>query len=245
MNAESHGLIVQLLAFSSLLTLLLTTSNVIDVASHSDDPSPPPSDANEQPSGAHVAPVTAASGSDLMLTWNGWGEGTAIGPAAGWIAAYVDIVDRPADAPAPSAPRREAPSPSSDAVVFGLSGDIGGKQDHAGVVLAAAGDDGAQWFGALGDLSYSEITPESAWCHWIQSTFPGPFEIVAGNHEDDEGFDGDITRFANCLRDRMNSTLGPGGYAANYFFDDGPVRMIMLSAGLSIDGTSPDLSVGR
>jgi hypothetical protein len=249
MNAVSHGRVVRLLAFSALLALLLATSNVSDSAAPSNGSAPALADVDARPvETAAATPVATASDAALTLAWHDWDEHRSIEPTDGWIAAYIDIVGHATDAEAPSppTPRPEAPSPppQDDAVVFGLSGDIGGQGDHAGVVLAAASDDGAEWFGGLGDLSYSEITPESAWCDWIRSKFRRPFEIVAGNHEDDEGSDGDITKFAKCLKDRMHATPGPGGYAANYFFDDGPVRMIMLSADLSIDGTTYDFTPG-
>ncbi len=140
--------------------------------------------------------------------------------------------------PVPSEPFNPLPSLPSGDVTFGLAGDIGGKNDRAGVVLPAAQADGAEWMTALGDMSYSEITPESAWCDWVRSKFSNPMQIVAGNHEADGGPDGDILKFANCMPDRKNSTMGPGGYAVNYYFDDGPVRTILISADLSVGGTS-------
>jgi hypothetical protein len=248
-KAMSGGQMLRLFMFSLLLTMLLTTPNVTDVAPPSNDVPAPLAAVNAPLNGlAAATSAPTASTSDLMLTWKEWGEATVIEPVDGWIAAYTSIVGRSADvsSPSPPPPRGEAAQPTAqdDVAVFGLSGDIGGQNDDAGVVLAAARDDGAQWFGALGDMSYSEITPESAWCSWIRSKFPGPFEIVAGNHEDDEGADGNIARFAKCLRDRMNSTPGPGGYGVNYFFDDGPVRMIMVSANLLIDGVRYDFEPG-
>lgn len=201
--------------------------------------------------------LLAACGTDVARPRLDPGGAATDDPAATQPAGDTDAAAVSAPSPFPSPAPSPSPSPRTTAAavpasepadeaptVFGLAGDIGGREDRAGAVLAAAGDDGARWFGALGDLSYSEIVPESAWCDWIRSTFAAPVQVVAGNHEEDGAPDGHITRFARCLPDRMGSTPGPGGYGANYFFDDGPVRMIMLSPGLSIDGRSYEFGKG-
>jgi hypothetical protein len=43
-----------------------------------------------------------------------------------------------------------------------------------------------------------------------------PFELVAGNHEDD-GPDGLITKFDDCLPHRLGTLTGT--YAKQYYFD--------------------------
>ncbi len=71
---------------------------------------------------------------------------------------------------------------------------------------------------ALGDLSYSGIGTESAWCDYVKSkvgpTFP--FQLIAGNHEEDGGEDDHSDNFAACLADRIGVT---GTYDKQYYFD--------------------------
>jgi len=115
------------------------------------------------------------------------------------------------------------------------AGDVGGRDDRAGDVLRSMATQGSDFFLLLGDLSYAEITPESAWCTWIKGYFPAgyPIEVVAGNHEDDGRVDGFIRDFTPCVPDRMGAT---GDYGVEYYFDAGPVRVIMVAADLSVDG---------
>lgn len=77
---------------------------------------------------------------------------------------------------------------------------------------------GASFHLALGDFSYSQLVPESAWCDYVKAHVGGtfPFEIVAGNHEDD-GPDGLIENFAACLPDRLGNITGE--YGKEYYFD--------------------------
>ncbi len=89
---------------------------------------------------------------------------------------------------------------------------------------------------ALGDLSYSGPGSEPEWCAYAESFFPTdfPFQILAGNHEDDFGGDGHISRFANCLPDRMDAV---GAYGIQYYFDyENLVRFILVSPDLTVDG---------
>jgi Calx-beta domain-containing protein/calcineurin-like phosphoesterase family protein/Big-like domain-containing protein len=137
-----------------------------------------------------------------------------------------------------------ASSARADAVTssftFAASGDLGGDRDTAASLsaLQAAGTD---FFLALGDLSYSEIAPESAWCDFVKSGVGAtyPFELVAGNHEDD-GPDGVIDNFASCLPDRIGNTIG--SYGKEYYFDYPPAsplaRVISVSPGLVLGGTT-------
>jgi hypothetical protein len=76
----------------------------------------------------------------------------------------------------------------------------------------------------------------SKWCDYVRSkvgkTFP--FQLVAGNHEDDFGEDGHISEFAACLPDRMGSV---GDYPGEYYFDyQGLARFIMILPDLTIEG---------
>src|SRR2546429_9428134 len=111
-----------------------------------------------------------------------------------------------------------AKAASSTSFSFTAGGDIGGNSNSSNTLDLIA-QSGSQFHLALGDLSYSEITPESAWCSYVQShvgsTFP--FELISGNHEDGgEGQDGLIDNFAQCLPDRLGAV---GTYGKEYSFD--------------------------
>jgi hypothetical protein len=132
----------------------------------------------------------------------------------------------------------------STVVFAGAAGDLGATS-RTDATLTALDRSGAQFFVALGDLSYGDRSPEQAWCDYVKSKLPTlgpafPFELLVGNHEDAGGSDGSIVNFGACLPDRLGATLGPAGqYGVEYYFDypaSAPlVRMIM---------TAPDLSVG-
>src|SRR5256885_6204699 len=86
---------------------------------------------------------------------------------------------------------------TSTSFSFTVGGDIGGNSSSS-TTLDLIAQSGSNFHLAIGDLSYSEITPESAWCSYVQSrvgsTFP--FELISGNHEDGgEGQDGLIDNF--------------------------------------------------
>lgn len=117
---------------------------------------------------------------------------------------------------------------------FTAAGDYGFSKD-ATATLDLMARSGANFNLALGDLSYTDAA-ESEWCDYVRSrvgdTFP--FQLVAGNHEDDFGEHGHISGFAACLPDRMDSV---GDYAKEYYFDyRGVARFIMISPDLTIDG---------
>jgi len=139
------------------------------------------------------------------------------------------------------------PTPSFS---FGAAGDMGGSNDAA-ATLAAIGGSGADFFLHVGDLSYDEIKPESAWCDFAKSNLNSamPYEIVAGEHDGGGKYsDGTqlITNFAACMPDRMGST---GTYGKQYYFDypsSAPLaRVIMISPGLSIYAPSNFPSYGK
>ena len=100
---------------------------------------------------------------------------------------------------------------------------------------------------ALGDLSYAQISPESAWCSYVQQNVGSlPFELLAGNHESD-GAQGLIDNFAQCLPNEMTTMVGT--YAKEYYFDypaSNPLaRFIMISPGLNFTTGGPyDYSKG-
>ena len=72
---------------------------------------------------------------------------------------------------------------------------------------------------ALGDLSYGSKKPETAWCDYVKGivgeTFP--FELIAGNHEDDGPAGNNIDNFELCLPDRIGGINGR--YSRGYYFD--------------------------
>src|SRR6266700_5672420 len=145
--------------------------------------------------------------------------------------------------------RSQAPSQSTS-FSFTAGGDIGGNSNTS-TALDLIAQSGSQFHLAIGDLSYSEITPESNWCSYVKSrvgsTFP--FELLSGNHEDGGEIltqDGLIDNFAQCLPDRLGAV---GTYGKEYSFDypaSSPIaRFIMISPGLTFtNGGLYDYSAG-
>ena len=89
---------------------------------------------------------------------------------------------------------------------------------------------------ALGDLSYGGPGSEPEYCDLVTSEIgeDAPSEILAGNHEEDTGEDGQIASFADCLPDRVGAV---GEYGIQYYFDVGRLaRFIMISPDLTIEG---------
>lgn len=86
--------------------------------------------------------------------------------------------------------------------------------------------------GILGDLAYQPGDGiEGRWCDWVRARVSQPVSLVPGNHEAQDG-DGVFGKFANCLPDRLGVT---GDYATgHYYLDDGPVRVIMTSPGITL-----------
>ncbi|MDH4309092.1 MAG: metallophosphoesterase [Acidimicrobiia bacterium] len=130
-------------------------------------------------------------------------------------------------------------------VTFAAGGDIGA-YSGTDATLQVMAERGPSFFLALGDLGYRALEPESEWCNYILSWLGPdlPIEVVVGNHEDDDGPDGDIRRFAECLPDRMDSV---GAYGSEYYFDvgDGLARIIMLGADTQVDGVDLDYTSDR
>jgi len=130
---------------------------------------------------------------------------------------------------------------------FAAAGDHGANATTA-LSLAALDASPASFYLALGDLDYDETTSDAAWCDFIHQHLPTkgpdfPFEVVAGNHEDDSQVDGFILNHAACLPDHMGSTIGPGSaYGVEYSFDypaGAPLtRFIMISPELKVSGTT-------
>jgi hypothetical protein len=149
-------------------------------------------------------------------------------------AVLVGVVNRPSQ------------SIAAPAFSFGVAGDLGGNTKTASV-LDAVRTSGTNAFFAIGDLSYSQVTPESAWCDLVKarvgSTYP--FELLAGNHEDN-GPDGLISNFAACLPDRLGIR---GDYPREYYVDypaSSPlVRFVMISPKLIFPPSTSAWSYGK
>ena len=128
-------------------------------------------------------------------------------------------------------------SRSDGMATFAAAGDFGGRDARAGTIMNDMKYRDIDAFLLLGDMTYSEITTEAAWCDWVHGYLGSnyPFEIVAGNHEEDSRLDGFIRKFAECMPDQMNSDLGPGSYGVNFSFDLGPLTVIATSPDLIVD----------
>lgn len=138
---------------------------------------------------------------------------------------------------------------AGEGFTFAAAGDLGARAATA-QSLALLDASPAAFFVALGDLAYADIAPETAWCDYVRDRLPSkgpgfPFELLAGNHESDTGDDGHISRYAECLPDRIGAQ---GTYAAQYAFtypaEQPLARFVMVSPGLTVDGHSYDYSRG-
>jgi hypothetical protein len=131
-----------------------------------------------------------------------------------------------------------SPALQPGSFTFGAAGDFGANSNTSAVLNAVAGA-GTDFFDAVGDLSYNQVTPESAWCNFVTSRVGStyPFELLSGNHEDD-GPHGQITNFAACLPDRLGNVTG--SYGKEYYFDypaSSPLaRVINISPNLTFPG---------
>lgn len=166
------------------------------------------------------------------------GPSPTVPPSAGGTIRATTVPNTPATAPTSTSTSTSTATTSTTVpeivVTFAAGGDIGAS-DSAGEVLATIKKSAAQFMLAVGDLSYSQIEPETAWCDWVYEQLGQeiPMEVLVGNHEDDGGPDGLIANFAACLPDQMNST---GTYGVQYFFDvEDTVRVILLAADTRVD----------
>ncbi len=133
--------------------------------------------------------------------------------------------------PAPE-PTPTPTTPTADGTTrIALTADTGMEASGA-AVMAAIGSSQARWVGILGDLAYQPGDGiEGRWCDWVRARVSQPVSLVPGNHEAQDG-DGVFGKFANCLPDRLGVT---GDYATgHYYLDDGPVRVIMTSPGITL-----------
>ena len=196
----------------------------------------------------------------LVTTWNDWGDGTAVEPgeqvmfdgstgrdildAAGapFKNAYVDVL-RELLPPLETGITQTVPGTFS----FAVAGDLGGGSAATASLDALAGAS-ADFFLGIGDMSYDEVKPESAWCSYVQQhvgpTYP--FELLVGNHEEQpSGPNGFIDNFAACLPDRLGVQ---GLYAHQYYFDyppDAPLaRFILIDPDLYRGATVAEYCTG-
>ncbi len=119
-------------------------------------------------------------------------------------------------------------------VRLSVLGDIGA-YDASGAVLDGIADRDDDLTVVVGDLSYGEPGEEERWCRFVTSRLGAtyPFELVAGNHEDD-GPNGSIDRFRRCLPNRLPGLVGD--YGRQWYVDvpaaDPVLRLVMVSPGL-------------
>jgi hypothetical protein len=175
--------------------------------------------------------TNAQGNADAQLVW---GESSWL-PVAG---ALEFDEDQPEPPPSPP----PSPPPPPPPTVFTAVGDIGAT-DRTTAVLSAIAAEGADFHLAVGDLSYEELTPATAWCSYVKGLVgqDHPFQLLVGNHEDDARVNGFIRDFTPCLPDRMASK---GDYSVEYYFDVGSMRVIMATADLSVDGEFYDYNSG-
>ena len=177
----------------------------------------------------------------LVVSFNEWGEGTAVEQATQWGSTYLDALATDGGTPPPPPTLPPPPPPPSTTATFAAVGDLGGNS-RSEATLGAIGSSGASFALLLGDASYEEVAPESAGCTWTRGRLPIGFELVAGNHEEDSRVDGFIRSFAACMPSRMGAI---GDYGTEYYFDTGPLRVIMIAANLTVDAVRYDYVSGN
>lgn len=128
---------------------------------------------------------------------------------------------------------------------FGAAGDLGANR-HTAAALRRLDRSDARFFIALGDLDYDQTRTDAGWCAYVHRHLPRkgprfPFELVAGNHEQDGGPDGRLRNFTRCLPDRLGARVGPrSSYGAEYRFDYPSARplarFVLISPRLELDG---------
>jgi hypothetical protein len=132
-----------------------------------------------------------------------------------------------------------SPAAVATSVSIGFVGDTGATANTS-AVLNAANNAGLSAFFNLGDMSYSQTPTEADWCSFVSTRLRAgfPYELVAGNHEDD-GPDGLWSSFSACLPDRLGAT---GEYGRQYYVDypavSPVVRLVMLSPKLTFANTT-------
>ena len=138
-----------------------------------------------------------------------------------------------------------ATADTTPSVTFGAVGDIGESTDTTKMLSQITATGTTNFFG-LGDYSYvpksTDPNSEQGFCDLVHNTLNDPnypFEIVTGNHEDDDGPDGFISNYVKCLPDKLGAT---GNYGKQFYVDipaAAPlVRFIMISPGTNSGGTT-------
>ncbi len=133
--------------------------------------------------------------------------------------------------------------PESRSVTITIAGDMGANA-HASATLVAVADIVPDAHFVAGDLSYSQVVPESAWCSYVRDVVGTSItiELLVGTHEDDNGSDGFIRDFAACMPDQLTST---GDYGVQYYSDLGDlVRVVLIAPDISVDGVHYDYRPG-
>lgn len=137
---------------------------------------------------------------------------------------------------------------SARTFVFSAAGDYGASSEAA-ATLEAIGRSEAAFHVALGDLSYGQLQPETAWCEFVRSRVGDefPFQLLAGNHDSDgEAAGQHIEAFRECLPNRLEGVVGR--YGEQYYFDYPPkrplARFILVAPGFVIGGTRVDYLYG-
>ncbi len=124
--------------------------------------------------------------------------------------------------------------------IFTFAGDFGTGSAFTANLNKMA-QSGAAFDLAVGDLGYYTIAnQENGWCTSVKNVVGAafPFEVLVGNHEND-GNQAHINKYAAaaCLPDRMTST---GTYGSEYYFDYNNARIILVAAGLTVNGVNYD-----
>jgi len=101
---------------------------------------------------------------------------------------------------------------------------------------------------ALGDLSYRDVVPESAWCAYVKARIGEgfPFELISGNHDSLDIADGLINNFSACLPNQIPGVVGT--YGREYYMDfpaGAPiVRVIQTAPTLTFEDGKWNYAVG-
>jgi chitodextrinase len=193
--------------------------------------------------GTHIATTASTTYSDTTV---------AAGVTYAYSVRAFDAAGNPSPPSATVMVTTPAPPPATS-FVFAAGGDHGANSRTAATLNALDGS-GASFYLALGDLDYDEVPTDEAWCEYVKARLPRlgptfPFQLVAGNHEEQGGVDGYILNHAACLPDRLGSTIGSGSqYGAEYYFDYPPgaplLRAIMLPAHLMVENVHYTYQVG-
>jgi thrombospondin type 3 repeat protein/calcineurin-like phosphoesterase family protein len=148
----------------------------------------------------------------------------------------------------PHASGHAAQASAASTFTFAAAGDHAASGGNAS--LANLNQSSVAFYLALGDLDYDQTPSDEAWCAYIKARLPSlgpdfPFELIVGNHEDQDGQNGYVLNHAACLPDRLGST---GTYAVQYYFDypaSSPlIRVIMIPPDMRVENVSYDYTPG-